>query len=94
MQTDAARWTQASLTIVYALLFQGSIGPLGFAILGETSSTTLRAKTIGLATACQAVFGGVMNVVVPYMVDPTAANLRGKVGFVFGGGKSSIYPTP
>lgn len=89
VQTNAARWAQASLTVVYAMLYQLSIGPLAFAILGETSSTTLRAKTVGLATACQAVFGTIMNVVVPYMVDPSAANLRGKVGFVFGGGKSS-----
>lgn len=87
VQTSAARWVQASLTVVYAMLYQLSIGPLAFAILGETSNTTLRAKTIGLATACQAVFGTLMNVVVPYMVNPDAANLRGKVGFVFGGGK-------
>jgi hypothetical protein len=90
VQTNAARWAQASLTVVYAMLYQLSIGPLAFAILGETSSTTLRAKTVGLATACQAVFGTIMNVVVPYLVDPTAANLRGKVGFIFGGGESAI----
>ena len=26
-----------------------------------------------------------MNIVVPYMVNPDKANLKGKVGFVFGG---------
>jgi hypothetical protein len=85
IQTSAAKWVQASLTVVYALFYQVSIGAVAFAILGETSSPTLRAKTIGLATATQSVFGTVMNIVVPYMVNPDKANLKGKVGFVFGG---------
>lgn len=83
--TGAAKWVQASLTVVYALFYQMSIGAIAFAILGETSSPSLRAKTMGLATAVQSVFGTVMNVVVPYMVNPDKANLKGKVGFIFGG---------
>jgi MFS family permease len=85
VHTPAARWIEASCTVVYALFYQATIGPLAFAILGETPTTSLRAKTIGLATAMQAVFGTLMNVVVPYLVNPDKANLRGKVGFIFGG---------
>lgn len=83
--TSAAKWVQASLTVVYALFYQASIGAIAFAILGETSSPTLRAKTVGLATATQSVFGTVMNITIPYMVNPNKANLKGKVGFIFGG---------
>jgi len=83
--TAGARWAEASFTVVYALVYQATIGCIAFSILGETSSTILRAKTVGLATAVQAVFGTVMNVVVPYMVNPDKADLKGKVGFVFGG---------
>ncbi|KAK5057779.1 hypothetical protein LTR84_011780 [Exophiala bonariae] len=85
VHTSAARWVQASCTVVYALIYQITIGVIAFALLGEVSTPALRAKTIGLATACQAVFGTLMNIVVPYMVNPDKANLRGKVGFVFGG---------
>lgn len=85
VHTSAARWVQASCTVVYALFYQATIGPLAFAILGETPTSSLRAKTVGLATAMQAVFGTLMNVVVPYLVNPDKANLRGKVGFIFGG---------
>ena len=85
VHTSAARWVQASCTVVYALIYQITIGVIAFALLGEVSSPGLRANTVGLATACQAVFGTLMNVVVPYMVNPDKANLRGKVGFVFGG---------
>ena len=85
IHTSAAKWVQASLTVVYALFYQMSIGAIAFALLGEVSSPSLRAKTIGLATATQSVFGTVMNVVVPYLVNPDKANLKGKVGFIFGG---------
>jgi hypothetical protein len=83
--TPAAKWVQASLTVVYALFYQMSIGAIAFVILGEATSPSLRAKTIGLATATQSVFGTLMNVVVPYLVNPDKANLKGKVGFIFGG---------
>jgi hypothetical protein len=83
--TSAAKWVQASLTVLYALFYQMSIGAIAFAVLGEASSSTLRAKTIGLATATQSVFGTLMNVVVPYLVNPDKADLKGKVGFIFGG---------
>jgi sugar porter (SP) family MFS transporter len=85
VHTSAARWVEASCTVVYALIYQITIGCIAFALLGEVSTPSLRAKTVGLATACQAVFGTVMNIVVPYMVNPDKANLKGKVGFVFGG---------
>ena len=68
VHTSAARWVQASCTVIYALIYQTTIGVIAFALLGEVSTPSLRAKTIGLATACQAVFGTLMNIVVPYMV--------------------------
>lgn len=84
-KSGAAKWVQASLTVLYALFYQVSIGSIAFAVLGEASSPSLRAKTIGLATATQSIFGTVMNVVVPYLVNPDKANLKGRVGYIFGG---------
>ena len=83
--TGAAKWVQASFTVIYAFIYFLTIGAMAFAILGETSSSALRAKTTALATATQACFGIVMNTAIPYMVNPNEANLKGKVGFVFGG---------
>lgn len=74
--TSSAKWVQATCTVVYALFYQATIGPLAFAILGETSTPMLRAKTIGLATACQAVFGTVFTILTTYMVNPDSANLK------------------
>lgn len=83
--TRAAAWVQASATVVYAFVYFLTIGATAFVILGEASSTVLRAKTISLATATQAICGLVMNVAIPYLINPDEANLRGKVGFIFGG---------
>lgn len=81
----AAHWAQASLTVIYAFFYFLSLGAMSFTILSETSSTTLRAQTIGLATATQAVMGTAFNFANSYMITPDQGNLRGKVGFVFGG---------
>lgn len=85
VQTGAAAWVQAALTVVYAFLYLASLGAMAFAILGETSSMCLRAPTMALATATQAVMGIIFNISIPYMINPDEANLRGKVGFIFGG---------
>lgn len=74
--TGAARWVEAACTVVYALIYQATIGPLAYTILGETSTPALRAKTIGLATACQAVFGTVFNIIIGYLINPNEANLK------------------
>jgi hypothetical protein len=83
--TSGAKWVQSSLTVVYAFFYYVGLGAMAFAILGETSSTSLRAPTIALATATQAVMGIAFNFAIPYMVNPDEANLKGKVGFIFGG---------
>lgn len=83
--SNAANWVQASCTVIYAFVYFLTIGAISFVLLGEVSTPLLRAKTTALATAVQAVFGIVMNVIMPYMVNPDEANMKGKVGFVFGG---------
>jgi sugar porter (SP) family MFS transporter len=83
--TGAAKWVQASSTVIYAYVYFLTIGAIAFVLLGETSSPSLRARTTALATATQSVFGIAMSFAVPYMVNPDEGNLRGKVGFVFGG---------
>ncbi|KAK8021726.1 general substrate transporter [Apiospora arundinis] len=83
--TAAAKWVQSGLTVVWAFVYFATLGAMAFAVLGETSSTRLRAPTMALATATQAIMGIIMNFVIPYMVNPDEGNLKGKVGFIFGG---------
>ncbi|KAH7368177.1 maltose permease [Plectosphaerella cucumerina] len=83
--TAGAGWVQAGSTVVYAFVYFMTIGAMAFAILGEVSSTVLRAKSMALATATQAIMGIIMSFAIPYMVNPDEGNLKGKVGFIFGG---------
>ncbi len=83
--SGGAKWVQASLTVIYAFVYFMTIGAMAFVLLGEVSAPSLRAKTMGLAAVTQSVFGIAMNFAIPYMVNPDAGNLKGKVGFVFGG---------
>lgn len=76
--TSAAKWVQASITVVWAFVYFFSIGAMAFAILGETSSSTMRAHTAALATATQSVMGIIMNFAIPYMLNADQGNLQGK----------------
>ncbi|CAG7556450.1 unnamed protein product [Fusarium equiseti] len=83
--TAAAKWVQAACTVIYAYVYFATVGAMAFAVLGETASLALKAKTMALATATQSVMGVAMNFAIPYMVNPDQGNLKGKVGFIFGG---------
>ena len=52
-------------------------------IVGETSSTRLRAKTIALSRNFYYLWIVLSNVISPYMLNPTQWNLQGKTNFVW-----------
>jgi len=78
-------WAQATLMVLWNGIYDLTIGPICFVIICEASATKVRSKTIAVATAVQAIFGIVMTVAIPYMINPDQANMRGKLGFFFGG---------
>ncbi|KAJ4508074.1 hypothetical protein HRR83_005655 [Exophiala dermatitidis] len=83
--TQDAKWAQGAMCVIYAFVYFLTLGAIAFVLLGEVSSLALRARTTALATATQAALGIALQVAIPYMVNPDAGNLKGKVGFVFGG---------
>ncbi|KAI3391812.1 hypothetical protein diail_6774 [Diaporthe ilicicola] len=78
-------WAESSLLVVWNFAFDISIGPIAFIIVSEASATRVRSKSIAVATASQAIFGIIMTVGIPYMINPDEANMQGKLGFFFGG---------
>ncbi len=50
--SQAAKWAQAIMLLLWVFVYDLSVGPIGYAIVGEVSSTRLRAKTVG---ACECV---------------------------------------
>ncbi|OTB04850.1 hypothetical protein M426DRAFT_73208 [Hypoxylon sp. CI-4A] len=78
-------WAESSLMLIWNGVYDLSVGPITFVILGECSATRVRSKTIAVATAVQAAFGIAMTVAIPYMINPAEANMQGKLGYFFGG---------
>ncbi|USW53868.1 Putative major facilitator, sugar transporter, major facilitator superfamily [Septoria linicola] len=81
----AVIWAQSSLMLVWNFCYDFSVGPVCFVILCEVSATKVRSKTIAVATATQAVLAIGMTVAIPYMLNADQANMRGKIGFFYGG---------
>ncbi|KAH8677884.1 general substrate transporter [Xylariales sp. PMI_506] len=78
-------WAESSLMIIWNFIYDLTIGPVCFTIIGECSAVRVRSKTIAVATAAQGVIGIIMTVAIPYMINPDEANMQGKLGFFFGG---------
>lgn len=70
---------------VSEVLYNMSLGVCGLAIPSELGTLPLRSQTQGIIGTTQAFFGWLIIFVVPYMINPDAGNLGGKVCFVFFG---------
>lgn len=73
-------WVQSALCIVWLFSFSLSVGPVGWTIPAEVSSTRLRSQTIVLARNTYYITQVVANVVEPYLINPTELNWRGYTG--------------
>ncbi|PQE07636.1 maltose permease protein [Rutstroemia sp. NJR-2017a BBW] len=76
---------QVACIIVFAFVYLCTIGPMGWALFAEIPSSALRSRTVGLGVVVQSLFGILLNIVVPLLINPDAADLGGKIGFIFAG---------
>lgn len=76
---------QSSLCLVWTFIFQLSIGQLGWALPAEIGSSRLRQKTICLARNSYYIVSVISGVLQPYFMNPSAWNLKGYTGFIWGG---------
>lgn len=78
-------YAQAAMFLLWYGIYELTTGPVAYIIVGETSSTRLRSKTIGLARNAYNLANIVNGVVGPYILNPTEGNWKGKCGFLTGG---------
>ncbi|KAJ4298110.1 hypothetical protein N0V90_006009 [Kalmusia sp. IMI 367209] len=78
------RWTGASMMLTIIVCGVG-VWPASFAVSAETSSLQLRAKTQGMGWAVSSFSVAASGIALPYIFNPDAGNLRGKVGFTYVG---------
>jgi SP family general alpha glucoside:H+ symporter-like MFS transporter len=80
-----AQWAVGSLLLVYAFVYDLTVGPICYSLVSELSSTRLRSKTIVLARICYTVSGMVTNTLVTRMLNPSAWGWGAKLGYFWAG---------
>ncbi|KUM57282.1 hypothetical protein ACN42_g9912 [Penicillium freii] len=80
---EKANWAIIVFIYLWSIIYQLSIGAVGFVLASEIATVRLRSTTQGLVTITNAVWGLIMQFTIPYMINPDAGNLGGKVGFIF-----------
>jgi SP family general alpha glucoside:H+ symporter-like MFS transporter len=83
-QSQSTNYAQACLGVIISFVFAGSLGPITYTAIAETSSVRLRALSTGVGRAAYYVAEIPMIYLASQMLNPTGWNLAGKCGYVWG----------
>ena len=78
-----AKWGIAAVTFAWNMFRAMTVGPECYSIVAESSSSRLRNQTIALARLTYQLVGLIVNFLEPWLMNPTALNLRGYTAFVW-----------
>ncbi|PHH74541.1 hypothetical protein CDD80_2999 [Ophiocordyceps camponoti-rufipedis] len=81
----AAQWAIGSMLLVYALVYNATVGPVCYSLVSELTSTRLRTKSVVLARNVYNLSGIVTNIITPRMLNSSAWNWGAKSGFFWAG---------
>ncbi|KAL2206180.1 general substrate transporter [Sarocladium strictum] len=83
-QSQATNYAQAVLGILISFIFAGTLGPISYTIIAETSAVRLRALSTAVGRAAYYVAEIPMIYLASKLLNPTGWNLAGKCGYVWG----------
>jgi SP family general alpha glucoside:H+ symporter-like MFS transporter len=83
-QSQATNYAQAVLGILISFVFAGTLGPISYTIIAETSAVRLRALSTAVGRAAYYVAEIPMIYLASKLLNPTGWNLAGKCGYVWG----------
>jgi MFS transporter, SP family, general alpha glucoside:H+ symporter len=84
LSNSGAKCPTAACVFLYYLVFFPMVAGPCYVISPEVSSTRLRSKTVGLARNAYNLIYIIINVINPQMINPTAGDWKGKIGFFLG----------
>ncbi|KAF2681826.1 maltose permease [Lentithecium fluviatile CBS 122367] len=84
-QNTSTNYAQACLGVIISFVYAGTLGPISYSIIAETSSVRLRALSTGVGRAAYYVAEIPMIYLASQMLNPTGWNLAGKCGYIWGG---------
>jgi SP family general alpha glucoside:H+ symporter-like MFS transporter len=79
-----AGYIAGAFLILNSVAFYLTIGPIAYIIVPEAPSVRLRIKTVALARICYSAFAIMAGFLTPYILNPSAWDLKGKGGLVWG----------
>ncbi|KZP14566.1 maltose permease [Athelia psychrophila] len=84
VDTTAAKWAIGTLLVVLSFIYNVSLGPVCYTLIGEISSTRLRQKSIVLSRVAFQIMNIVCGTIVPRMLSPASWNWGAKSGIFWG----------
>ena len=85
VRTHSCTVGTVALLVLYCWVYNLTIGATAYALVGETSTPRLRAKTVAIGLTLQNGLYLMWAFVLPYLFNPDKANLGARVTFIFGG---------
>jgi SP family general alpha glucoside:H+ symporter-like MFS transporter len=82
---DDASLATGSMMLIWAVIYQLTVGTVCFSLVAELSTRRLQIKTVALGRAAQNVVAIICNVLTPYMLNPTAWNWGNYAAFFWAG---------
>ena len=83
-QTTQTSYAQACLGVIISFVYAGTLGPISYTIIAETSSVRLRALSTGVGRAAYYVAEIPMIYLASQLLNSTGWNVAGKCGYVWG----------
>ncbi|CAM1508689.1 Fc.00g055370.m01.CDS01 [Cosmosporella sp. VM-42] len=83
-QNNATNYAQAVLGILISFVYAGTLGPITYTAIAETSSVRLRALSTAVGRAAYYVAEIPMIYLASRLLNPSGWNLAGKCGYVWG----------
>lgn len=83
--SQAASKVLVTFMILYNVFFQISLGTMASMVVSECASTRLRSYTQSVTVFTAWSQATMWTCVLPYLINPDAANLGAKIGFMYGG---------
>jgi SP family general alpha glucoside:H+ symporter-like MFS transporter len=84
-QRDSAALATGSMMIIWALVYQLTVGTVCYSLVAELSTRRLQIKTVVLGRNAYNIVGIVNSVLTPYMLNPSAWNWGNFAGFFWAG---------
>ncbi|KAF3045457.1 hypothetical protein E8E12_005672 [Didymella heteroderae] len=76
-------WATGALMMTYMFVYNACLGPVAYAVVGETPSSRLRNKTVAIARIFLNLFNFGGSWLNPAIINPTAWGLGGKGGYIW-----------